>query len=351
MRKKQERSGISPVDDEILGKYAPKKSLNRKAFHFIKKYLGEAAAEYFEECNTFISFLTNGDKSVKRTYKANNCKNRFCPMCAWKKAKKDAMKLGVMLEAIKQKEDKEFLFLTLTAPNCQAEELSDTIDKFNKAYHKLFKRRNVQKAVKGYVRKLEVTTDQELKITRELYHQKREYFDKRGLKMGHDNPQYDTYNPHFHAILVVNKSYFKKNYIRHDEWLNMWRDCMDDPSITQVRVERLKKKGSSNGVLEIAKYAAKHDDLLINEKVFDVFYTSLKGRQLLVYSGVMKDYAQKYESGELDDFKEKDENAYTHLLSAIWAKSKYIQELRALTEHELQEINKTKFVEEVEDII
>lgn len=71
---------------------------------------------------------------------------------------------------------------------------------------------------------------------------------------------------------------------------------------------------------------------------------------MLVCSGLMKDYAQKYESGELDDFKEKDENEYTHLLSAIWAKSKYVQELRALTENELQEISKIKFVEEGEDI-
>lgn len=348
MIKKQDE--ISPIDGEILDKYTPKRSLNRKAFHFIEKYLSQTSAEYFSDCNTFISFLTNEDKSVKKTYKANNCKNRFCPICAWKKAKKDAMKLGVMLEAIKQKEDKEFLFLTLTAPNCKDEDLSATIDKFNKAYHKLFKRRNVQRSIKGYARKLEVTTDQELKITAELYHQKKEYFEKRGLKVGDDNPQYDTYNPHFHAILVVNKNYFTKNYIKHDEWLSMWRECMEDESITQVRIERLKKKGSSNGVLEIAKYTAKHDDLLINQKVFDVFYKSLKGRQLLAFSGIMKDYAKKYESGELDEFKEKDENEYTHLLSAIWANSKYLQELRALTESELVEVNKRNFIDEVEDI-
>jgi len=348
MPKKQDE--ISPIDGEILNKYTPKRSLNRKAFYFIEKYLPETSAKYFSECNTFISFLTNEDKRVKKTYKANNCNNRFCPICTWKKAKKDAMKLGIMLEAIMQQEDKEFLFLTLTAPNCKDVELTATIDRFNKAYHKLFKRRNVQRSIKGYARKLEVTTDQELKITKELYNRKTDYFGKRGLVVGDDNPQYDTYNPHFHVILVVNKNYFTKNYIKHEEWLSMWRECMEDESITQVRIERLKKKGNSNGVLEIAKYTTKNDDLLLSQKVFDVFYKSLKGRQLLAFSGMMKDYAKKYENGELDEFKEKDENEYTHLLSAIWANSKYVQELRALTESELEEINRKKFVEEVEDI-
>jgi len=346
------QANISPIDDELHNKLTPKKSLNRLGLHYIKKYLSQTSAEYYAECNTFLSFLTNGEKSVKRAYKANNCNNRFCPICSWKKAKKDAMKIGVMLEAVKQLEKKEFLFLTLTAPNCTGEDLPETINKFNKAFHKMFKRRNVEKAIKGFARKLEVTTDQEPTITKELYKQKKAYFDKRGLAVGDANPQYNTYNPHFHVILVVNKTYFKKPdlYIKHEEWLDMWRDCMDDPSISQVRIEKVKEKGNSNAILEIAKYSAKNNDLLHSEQVFDVFYKSLKGRQLLTFSGILKEYAQKYEDGELDEFKEKDENEYTHMLQAIWAKTKYLTELRELTEYEMASLNKPKHVEEVDNI-
>ena len=293
-----------------------------------------------------MTFLTNEDRSAKRSYQASDCKNRFCPVCSWKKSRKDAIKIAIMLKAIEEEENKVFLFLTLTAPNCTADNLSSEIDRFNKAYHKMFKRRNVQGAVKGYIRKLEVTTDQEEYITNDLFRRKREYFEKRNLNIGDKNPQYNTYNPHFHAILIVNKTYFKNNYIKHDTWLQMWRDCMDDESITQVRIEKLTDRGTTNGVLEVAKYAAKSDELLVSKSVFDVFYKSLKGRQILTFQGMAKEYAKKYENRELDKYKEQDENVYTHLLTSLWSNSKYVNSLRELTKQELMEINKKLYIEE-----
>ncbi|MBU9675196.1 replication protein, partial [Planococcus sp. CP5-4_YE] len=77
------------------------------------------------------------------------------------------------------------------------------------------------------------------------------------------------------------------------------------------------------------------------------FYTALKGRQLLVFSGMMKDYAKKYEAGDLDRFKEKDENVYTHLLRSLWKGSKYENKLRELSPEEFEEFNKqAKSIEE-----
>jgi len=78
------------------------------------------------------------------------------------------------------------------------------------------------------------------------------------------------------------------------EWLEMLRGCMRDNSITQVDARKVRstKSGNSNAVLEIAKYLAKGQDLYHSEKVFDTFYGALKGRQLVVYSGMMKDYAK-----------------------------------------------------------
>lgn len=350
MKKIQDTKSTVDLIGDIKDKYTPKKSLNRKAFAYIKKYLSETSAKYFQECNTFMSFLTNEAMSSKKTYQANNCKNRFCPVCSWKKSRKDAIKIGVMLKAIEEEENKVFLFLTLTAPNCAAEDLPSEIDRFNKAYHKMFKRRNIQSAVKGYIRKLEVTTDQEEYITKDLYKRKKDYFDKRNLYIGDKNPQYNTYHPHFHAILIVNKSYFKKDYIKHETWLNIWRECMKDETISQVRIEKLTDKGSSNGIEEIAKYATKSDELLISQSVFDVFYNSLKGRQLLTFQGIAKEYAKKYENGELDKYKESDENIYTHLLTSLWSNSKYVNSLRELTESELVELNKKNYVEESENI-
>lgn len=340
---------------ELLEKYAPKKDLNRKASVYMGKHLTVKSIVRFETCSEYLNFLTNAEMSDKKLHRANSCGNRFCPICTWKTAKRDAIKMSVMLEAVKEIETKEFLFLTLTAPNCSAEELASEIDRFNLAVKRLFMRRNVKKVVKGYIRKLEVTTDQEQYITEKKYKRKKDYFDRRGLTVGDPNPQYNTYNPHVHIIVAVNKSYFNKpnEYIAQAEWLAMWQECMDDMTITQVDVKKVRntENGKSNAVLEIAKYSAKGSDLYHSEAVFDTFYISLKRRQLLVYSGLFKDYAKKYEAGDLDRFKKHDEAVYTHLLKSVWNSSKYENVLRELTPEEFEEYNqRAKFIEEDDSI-
>jgi len=338
---------------DITEKYAPKKDLNRKGAAYMEKHVPIKSIVRFETCSDYISHLTNAEMSVKRVHKTNACENRFCPICTWKTAKKDAIKLSVMLKAVKEIEGKEFLFLTLTSPNCGAGELIEELDRFNKAVSKLFRRRNVQRVVKGYVRKIEVTTDQEQYITEKVFKRKKDYFEMRGLKVGDPNPTYNTYNPHVHAIVVVNKSYFNKpsDFLSKKKWLEMWQECMEDKSITQVDVKKVQDSANSNAVLEIAKYSAKGSDLYHSETVFDTFYKALKGRQLLVFSGMMSDYAKKYEKGDLDRLKEKNEDVYTHLLRSLWKGSKYDSKLRELSPEEFEEFNKqAELIEESDGV-
>ena len=340
---------------EIFEKYTPKKDLNRKAADYMEKHVSVKTINRFETCSSWFQHLTNKEMSVKRLHKTDACGNRFCPICTWKTAKKDAIKISVMMEAIKTLEDKEFLFLTLTAPSISGEGLRDEIDRFNKAVNLLFKRRNVERVVKGYIRKLEVTTDQEKYVTEKLYKRKKDYYDWRGVKVGDPNPTYNKYHPHMHIIVVVNKSYFggNRDFINQAEWLDMWRSCMKDNSITQVDAKKVRstKTSNSNAVLEIAKYSAKGSDLYHSETVFDTFYRALKRRQLIVYSGMMKDYAKKFKDGELDRFKKENEDEYTHLLQSIWKGSSYGSKLRELTPEELELYNqRAKFIEEDDDI-
>lgn len=352
--------GVNLDKDTVLGKefekITPKKDLNRKAADYIEKHITVKAINRFETCRSWMHYLTNLEMSVKRLHNTDACGNRFCPICTWATAKKDAIKISVMMDAVKDVEDKEYLFLTLTAPSVTGEELCDQIDNFNKGVNRLFKRRNVERVVKGYIRKLEVTTDQEKLITEKLYKRKKDYYNLRGLKIGDSNPTYNTYHPHMHIIVVVNKSYFKdtKVFISKAEWLEMWRGCMRDNSITQVDVRKVSSTvaSNSNAVLEIAKYSAKGSDLYYSETVFDTFYTALKRRQLIVYSGIMKDYAKKFKNGDLDKYKKTNEDEYTHLLQAVWRTSKYQTILRKLTAGELEVYNsRAEFIEENDDII
>jgi len=338
----------------ILEKYTPKKDLVRKLSEYAKGVFTHKTLERVKSCGDFMQHLTNLEMNAKKVHRSNSCGNRFCPLCTWNKAKKDAIMLAVLMQAIREQEEQEFIFLTLTAPNVTGAELKNEIDQFNHAFKKLFDRRNVKQVVNGYVRKLEVTYNQERFITRDMYKRAKDYYDKRNLKEGDHNPNYDTYHPHFHVILAVNKSYFtSRDYLKQEKWLEMWRECMNDDSITQVDIRKVRssEKSENSAVLEVAKYSAKSNELYASQSVFEIFYRALKGRQLLTFNGLFKEYVKKYKQDELDQYKKQDENEYTHLLTSVWKTSKYENLLRRLSVGEFEEYNKKfKDLEEFDDL-
>ncbi len=305
-----------------MEKYTEKKQRNQVFQKFIKRHIGENQMDLVEDCNTFLSFVADKTLEKQKLYKANSCKNRFCPVCAWRKARKDALGLSLMMQYIKQQENKEFIFLTLTTPNVMCEELENEIKRYNNSFRKLIKRKKVGSVIKGYVRKLEIT-----------YNKKR-----------------DDYNPHFHVLIAVNKSYFtdKRYYISQQEWLDLWRDVTGISEITQVQVRKIRQNNNKE-LYEMAKYSGKDSDYLINQKVFDAFYKSLKGKQVLVYSGLFKEAKKKLKNGDLDYLKEIDPTEYIYQIFYIWKQKEYLtSELYDLTEQEKREINH-KMIDEIEE--
>ena len=305
-----------------MDKYTEKKQRNQVFQKFIKRHVKEGQMDLIRECNTFLSFVADKTLEKQKLHKSNLCKNRFCPVCAWRKARKDALGLSLMMQYIKQKEDKQFIFLTLTTPNVTVEHLESEIKNYNKAFKKMIERKKVKSIIKGYVRKLEIT-----------YNQKR-----------------DDYNPHFHVLIAVNKSYFKdtKAYISQKEWLEMWRDVTGNSEITQVHIQKVKQNNNKE-LYEMAKYSGKDNDYLINQKVFDAFYKALKGKQVLVYFGLFKDARKKLKNGELDYLKEVDPTEYIYQIFYTWNKKEYLaSEIFDLTESEKQEIN-YQMIDEIEE--
>src|SRR5699024_2646306 len=124
---------------------------------------------------------------------------------------------------------KEFIFLTLTAPNVPADELNDEIKHYNQSFQRLMQRKEVKQIVKGYARKLEITYNEER----------------------------DDYHPHFHVLIALNKSYFNEatQYISRHRWLELWRQVTKKPLITQVDVHKVRSL-KENRILEIAKYSS-----------------------------------------------------------------------------------------------
>ena len=336
---------------DILEKCTDKRLKNPKFSDYIKSFVSQKMNLRIIDCGTFLELLGDFEMENRKINKANFCKNRFCPMCSWRLACKDSLEITILMEHLRCEEDKEFIFLTLTTPNVKADSLEEEIRKYNKAFEKLMKRKEVKAIVKGYIRKLEVTYQKEKYITKELWKRKKDYYKKRGLFIGDLEPNYDTYNPHFHVVIAVNKSYFTnktiKTYISRERWLELWQLSTGDKSITQVDVRKAKSNNHKE-VYELAKYSAKDSDYLVSRPVFEVFYKALKGKQVLVFSGLFKEAHKMYKLGELDIYKKQSDIEYFYKLYYNWYKNEY-ENTRCieLTDEEKKKINK-KLIDEIE---
>ena len=309
--KKSEKN--QQTKNNILQKCTSKKLKNPKFTSYIAPFISKTGKERCESCGDLTIFLADFEMKNKKLHKASFCGNRFCPMCSWRMSCKDSLKISILMEHLRKEENKEFIFLTLTAPNVKEDKLEEEIKHYNKSFKKLMGRKEVKSIVKGYIRKLEVTYNSDM-----------------------SSKSYDTYHPHFHVVIAVNKTYFKKSdlYINQQRWLELWQEATGNSSITQVDV-RKSKSNNLKEVYELAKYSAKDTDYLVSRPVFNVFYRALKGKQFIVFSGLFKDANTMYENGELDCYKVRDEIEYVYMMCYQWKKREYENtSIRELTEEE-----------------
>lgn len=297
-----------------LDKQLSKKKQNLRVSGIAEKLVSDGSIsmtkktlDNVKNCNDYVAFV--GDVGLDKLKKvgANSCKNRFCPICSYTKACKDALELSVMLQYLSDAFSYRFLFVTLTVPNVRGNELDDKIKQMNEAFNRFKGYSAVKKAYKGMVRKLEVTYNRDT----------------------------DMYHPHFHLLIAVNKSYFdSRDYIKRDDLLALWQKAVRDDTITQVDVRAVKKGQEINAVLEMAKYVSKDSDYAINNSVFKVFYNALKNKRLINFLGAFKDAKSLYDKGELDKYKEEDDTVYKWLLHMFWQSKDevYKMEKEELTE-------------------
>lgn len=222
-------------------------------------------------CGDYLLFLKS-EKGGYRLKKANLCENRFCPLCSSLRARKNAVILLELLEYAREIEKKEFIFLTLTAPNVVGEKLEAEIKDFNNSFKKFVASKEITKICKGYIRKLEVTY----------------------------NAEANTYHPHFHVIFAVNKSYFRSSdYLSVKKLLELWKKFKKDETITQVDIAKV-RMNSIKEVLEMATYSAKASDLYDNgQEVFNTFYGALRGKQEITFGGIFTELKKLRDDGEL----------------------------------------------------
>ena len=140
-------------------------------------------------------------------------------MCNWRRSLKIAYQNKRVVETVNQRENVQWLFLTLTVKNTTSESLSETISGMFEGFNRLTKYKAFKTSVKGFFRALEVTKNRDA-----------------------ESEAFGTYHPHFHVLLCVPASYFKKKeyYITQNEWTSLWKKAMKLDYTPVVHIQKSK---------------------------------------------------------------------------------------------------------------
>lgn len=218
-----------------------------------------------------------------RLISAGFCRERLCVMCAWRKSIRVFYHLSNVLDVAQdERPDLETIFLTLTVKNAPGGHLPALVDNMVKGWARLSEHRRWRQSVVGYFRAMEIT-----------YNEK-------------DN----TYHPHFHAILLVDKPYFfdPKRYLHTTDWVQLWRTSarLDYDPVVDVRAVKTNKGRKRAAVAEVAKYTVKESDIIHADRertvrVVEALGAALAGRRLYAFGGLMKVIARRMKVDKPDE--------------------------------------------------
>ena len=275
----------------------------------------EKRADNMRFCGTYLEFADIVGFGLKLV-NANFCRVPLCPMCQWRKSMRIFFDVSAIMREIEKRRLSYIpVFLTLTVRNCSFEDLSGNLDIAFNGWNEFMRSRHLNPMVNG-------------KIT----HMVKGWF--RALEITY-NDKTNTFHPHFHAIMLVEKSYFKgKDYMKTEDWVKLWRKSarLDYDPVCDIRRTR-SSNGKRKEVAEVAKYTYKDAEIL-SKKLSDdkkddvVKYLSgaLHGRRLYAYGGVMKEIAaelkikddDKADLVKADGEYEVDSSLATMILSYHW---------------------------------
>lgn len=265
---------------------------NKNNFKFFKNYYLNKSLRV-KDCGTFLTFKEFIDNSLK-LYSANFCQVRLCPMCAWRRSLKIFGQVSRIMDYFENNFEYRYIFLTLTVENVSSDLLSNELDHLFKSFILLTKRKEFRNISNGWFRCLEIT----------------------------HNWERNDYHPHFHVIIAVNKSYFKKSnqYLTQKQWAKLWQSCLKADYIPLVDVRVVKpdinnNKSYKTSIAEVAKYAVKYNDYILTVKdqknkdlknysedktdeVVEILDKVLQNRRLVAFGGKFKEIHKKL---NLDD--------------------------------------------------
>lgn len=216
--------------------------LFKRARKYDSDVISDSRLLALSDCASWLEFAEAADRTRKLA-RANFCRIRLCPMCAWRRSLKLFSQVSAITDAILAEKKARFIFVTLTIQNVAGQDLRDAIAQMNTGFEYLVaKSRKFAASAKlkenllGYMRAIEVTY----------------------------NSRRDDFHPHIHCIFEVRPSYFDRHdgggYLTHADWKAVWQSVMKLDYEPQVCVKAI--KGNKRDIAEVAKYPVKVDGLL-----------------------------------------------------------------------------------------
>lgn len=264
-------------------------------------------SEHIQVCGSMLQFLKErnlvSEEIRRRLVKGNFCKYRFCPMCQWRMARKVCREvLGRLRTIDEQHNGVALLFLTLTIKNEPLTELNSTVKLLSKAFYRMQQLKQYKDAVLGSIRAIEFLGD---------------------------NTEAGECHPHFHCLLVVNKSYFKsRDYINFEEWTNLWQRSLRVNYRPVINVQRVKPKGKMSAIvaaaLEVVKYSVTSSDLeKLTREDFQELDKQTRNIRQYNYSGELKDAEPTFDDAEDENLWELLEEEYYQWKNGQYSKRKF----------------------------
>ncbi len=267
-------------------------------------------SEKIKQCGNFLEFIFKEHQITKDTKKklanANFCKNRFCPVCSWRRVRNITGQLKDAFSVIQEKEKVATLFLTLTVTNPDVKDLKSTIEKMNKSFKKMSETKPFKNAVLGYFKSIEI--------------------------LGDKTPNGQAH-PHFHILLIVDTKYFSsRNYLNKSEWTEMWKKALKVDYTPVVDVRRIKSKNENfsdtdSAIIETVKYSVKHSDLCKRSNTdFYYLYTQTKSMRFISAGGILKQHLNLIKIDEdLINLKKENEALWIEIARLIytWQNGEY----------------------------
>lgn len=287
--KKDSADTLATADDEIqLSSVSPKDKpwdVHRaNADRVSQLYESSELQRYADRvkiCSQWLEFAPTANEVGSLDLKlksARFCRVRQCPVCQWRRSLMWRARFFQAVPKIFVAYPKaRFVFLTLTVQNCAVEELRVTLNMMNKAWERLSKRK--QFPAMGWVKAVEVTRSKD--------------------GMAH---------PHFHVMLMVPESYFKKGYLSQAKWTELWQRSLRVDYTPIVHVKAVKPRpghegdlgaGMTAGVLETLKYGVKESDLIADRDWLITVTRQLHKTRAVAVGGLLKDFIREEEPEDL----------------------------------------------------